>query len=88
MAGKTQMKRQAGLKKAQLLVELAKHSVGTHQALDAYKLHLEQLIEEFDLQQPNLNELKKKSPRSLNKLLSRESYLPLKESVKFHLQAF
>ena len=46
---KSQMKRQPGIKKAQALIELAVHSVGTRQALDAYKLHLEQLIEEFDL---------------------------------------
>ena len=41
---KSLMKRQPGLKKAQLLIELAKRSVGTKQALDAYKLHLEQLL--------------------------------------------
>jgi transposase len=46
---KTKMKRHAGLKKAQSLIELAKHSIGNHQAHDAYKLHLEQLLEEFDL---------------------------------------
>ncbi|WP_144480908.1 IS110 family transposase, partial [Cytobacillus oceanisediminis] len=46
---KSQMKRQPGIKKAQALIELAVHSVGTRQALEAYKLHLEQLIEEFDL---------------------------------------
>ncbi len=38
---KTLIKRQPRLKKAQQLIELAKHSVGTRQALDAYKLHLE-----------------------------------------------
>jgi transposase len=46
---KTQMKRQPGIIKARLLIELATHSVGSRQAHDAYKLHLEQLIEEFDL---------------------------------------
>lgn len=46
---KSKMKRQPGIKKAQALIELAVHSVGTRQTLDAYKLHLEQLIEEFDL---------------------------------------
>ena len=46
---KTLMKRQPGLKKAQLLIQLAKRSIGTSQALDAYKLHLEQLLEEYDL---------------------------------------
>jgi transposase len=46
---KSQMKRQPGLKKAQLLIHLAKRSIGTKQALDAYKFHLQQLLEEFDL---------------------------------------
>ncbi len=43
------MKRQPGLKKAQLLLQLARKSVGTKQALEAYKFHLEQLLEEYDL---------------------------------------
>src|SRR4051794_27438732 len=46
---KTLMKRQPGLKKAQLLIHLAKRSIGTRQALDAYKFHLQQLLEEYDL---------------------------------------
>ncbi|TVX75786.1 IS110 family transposase, partial [Peribacillus simplex] len=46
---KSIMKRQPGLKKAQLLLQLARKSVGTRQALEAYKFHLEQLIEEYDL---------------------------------------
>ncbi|TFB12771.1 IS110 family transposase, partial [Filobacillus milosensis] len=46
---KTIMKRQPGAKKAQSLIELGKRSVGNQQASDAYKLHLEQLLEEFDL---------------------------------------
>lgn len=46
---KSIMKRQPGLKKAQLLLQLAKKSVGTRQALEAYKFHLEQLLEEYDL---------------------------------------
>ncbi|MFY0783432.1 IS110 family transposase [Peribacillus simplex] len=46
---KSIMKRQPGLKKAQLLLQLARKSVGTRQALEAYKLHLEQLLEEYDL---------------------------------------
>ncbi|PRS22108.1 IS110 family transposase [Bacillus sp. RJGP41] len=46
---KSIMKRQPGLKKAQLLLQLAKKSVGTRQALEAYKFHLEQLSEEYDL---------------------------------------
>ncbi|MDM5212994.1 IS110 family transposase [Peribacillus sp. NJ4] len=46
---KSIMKRQPGLKKAQLLLQLARKSVVTRQALEAYKFHLEQLLEEYDL---------------------------------------
>lgn len=43
------MKRQPGIKKAEALVKLAKNSVGNDKPHDAYKLHLKQLLEEFDL---------------------------------------
>jgi transposase len=46
---KSIMKRQPGLRIAQLLLQLARKSVGTRQALEAYKFHLEQLLEEYDL---------------------------------------
>ncbi|MCY8940142.1 IS110 family transposase [Peribacillus frigoritolerans] len=46
---KSIMKRQPGLRKAQLLLQLARKSVGIRQALEAYKFHLEQLLEEYDL---------------------------------------
>ncbi|MDM5308494.1 IS110 family transposase [Peribacillus frigoritolerans] len=46
---KSCMKRHSGYKKARSLLVLAKRSIGTKQALDAYKLHLEQLLEEYDL---------------------------------------
>jgi len=46
---KTVMKRHSGLKKAQALIDLSANSVGSKQAHEAYKLHLEQLLEEFDL---------------------------------------
>ena len=46
---KSCMKRHSGHKKARSLLVLAKRSIGTKQALDAYKLHLEQLFEEYDL---------------------------------------
>ena len=46
---KSLMKRQPGLKKANLLLHVANKSVGTRQALEAYKFHLEQLLEEYDL---------------------------------------
>jgi transposase len=46
---KTIMKRHSGLRRAEQLISLAKHSVGTSYAVDAYKLHLQQLLEEYDL---------------------------------------
>ncbi|PWW28873.1 transposase IS116/IS110/IS902 family protein [Cytobacillus oceanisediminis] len=46
---KSLMKRQPGLKKAYLLLNVVRKSVGTGQAIDAYKFHLEQLLEEYDL---------------------------------------
>jgi transposase len=46
---KSCMKRHSGHKKAHALHALAKRSIGTKQALDAYKLHLGQLLEEYDL---------------------------------------
>lgn len=46
---KTIMQRQPGDKKAQILIELASHSVGSKQATHAYKLHLMQLLAEYDL---------------------------------------
>ncbi|MCO0601383.1 IS110 family transposase, partial [Peribacillus butanolivorans] len=46
---KSCMKRHSGHKKARSLLGLAKRSIGTKQALDAYKLHLGQLLEEYDL---------------------------------------
>jgi transposase len=49
MGWKSLMKRQPGLKKAQLLLQVAKNSIGSKQALDAYTFHLEQLLEEYDL---------------------------------------
>ncbi|WP_028390633.1 IS110 family RNA-guided transposase [Bacillus cihuensis] len=75
---KTQMKRQAGLKKAQLLIELAKHSVGTHQALDAYKLHLEQLIEEFDLATIQLERVEKEVTEVLKQITFARKLLTIK----------
>ncbi len=46
---KSIMQRQPGNKKAQTLIALARHSVGSKQATDAYKLHLTQLLAEYDL---------------------------------------
>ncbi|WP_010493213.1 IS110 family transposase [Paenibacillus elgii] len=46
---KSIMQRQPGDKKAQTLIALASRSVGSKQATHAYKLHLKQLLAEYDL---------------------------------------
>src|SRR3954463_12292147 len=75
---KTLMKRQPGLKKAQSLIELAKRSVGSLQALDAYKLHLEQLLEEFDLATAQLERVEKEVTKALEKVTFTDKLLGIK----------
>ena len=54
---KQYVKRHAGVKRAEQLISLAKCSVGTTTALRAYKLHLGQLLEEYDLAQRQLEQI-------------------------------
>lgn len=54
---KKHVKRHAGLRRAEQLITLAKHSVGATKALQAYKLHLGQLLEEYDLAQRQLEQI-------------------------------
>jgi transposase len=75
---KTKMKRHAGLKKAHSLVELAKHSVGNQQAHDAYKLHLEQLLEEFDLATVQLERVEKEVTGVLEQITFANKLLAIK----------
>jgi transposase len=65
---KSLMQRQPGPKKAQLLINLAKSSIGTGQALDAYKFHLEQLLEEYDLAIKQLERVEQQVKEVLNKI--------------------
>ncbi|MFK9095551.1 transposase, partial [Bacillus salipaludis] len=65
---KSLMKRQPGPKKAQLLINLAKTSIGTGQALDAYKFHLGQLIEEYDLAVKQLERVEQQVKEVLYKI--------------------
>ncbi|WP_372238941.1 transposase [Paenibacillus sp. FSL A5-0031] len=67
---KKYVKRHAGVKRAELLISLAKSSVGTTQALKAYKLHLGQLLEEYDLAQCQLEQIE----RELHLILERIPY--------------
>ncbi|SFJ77609.1 Transposase [Paenibacillus sp. UNC496MF] len=46
---KSLMKRHSGERKARALIALASSSVGSKQAIQAYKLHLQQLLDEHDL---------------------------------------
>lgn len=75
---KSLMKRQPGLKKAQLLIHLAKRSVGTKQALDAYKFHLKQLLEEFDLATTQLERVEKQVTEVLKQIPYANQLLTIK----------
>ena len=75
---KSIMKRQPGLKKALLLLQVAKKSVGTRQALDAYKFHLEQLLEEYDLAVSQLERVEEQVTDALNKIPFAKKLLTIK----------
>src|SRR3954454_5373514 len=75
---KSIMKRQPGIKKALLLLQLAKKSVGTRQALDAYKFNLEQLLEEYDLAVTQLERVEQQVTEALNKIPFAKKLLTIK----------
>jgi transposase len=75
---KTVMQRQAGLKKARLLIELAQQSVGSKQATEAYKLHLEQLLEEFDLASAQLERVETEVTKALKQVTFSKKLLEVK----------
>jgi transposase len=75
---KSKMKRQPGLKKALLLLEVARKSVGTKQALDAYKFHLEQLLEEYDLAVKQLERVEEQVSDVLSKIPFAKKLLTIK----------
>jgi len=75
---KSLMKRQPGLKKAQLLLQVSKNSIGSRQALDAYKFHLEQLLEEYDLAVLQLERVEKQVTDVLNKIPYAKKLLTIK----------
>ncbi|TDL60068.1 transposase [Neobacillus bataviensis] len=75
---KSLMKRQPGSKKAQLLINLAKSSIGTGQALDAYKFHLEQLLEEYDLAVKQLERVEQQVKEVLYKIPFAKKLLMIK----------
>ncbi|GAA0488974.1 hypothetical protein GCM10008986_13420 [Salinibacillus aidingensis] len=87
-AWKTKMKCHAGLKKAQALIELFKQSVGTHLALDAYKLHLEQLLAEFELATAQLERVEMEVTKALDEITFAREMLAMKGISKITLAAF
>jgi transposase len=62
---KQYVKRHSGLHRAEQLISLAKHSVGATKALHAYKLHLDQLLAEYDLAQRQLEQIEHEIQRIL-----------------------
>jgi hypothetical protein len=75
---KSIMKRQPGLKKAMLLLEVARRSVGTRQALGAYRFHLEQLLEVYDLAVTQLERVEQQVTEALNKIPFAKKLLTIK----------
>ncbi|PEJ24912.1 IS110 family transposase, partial [Peribacillus butanolivorans] len=75
---KSVMKRQPGLKKAYQLIDLAKRSIGSHQAHDAYKLHLEQLLEEYDLATTQLERVEQEVTNVLQQIPFAKKLLAIK----------
>ncbi|WP_419392752.1 IS110 family transposase [Cytobacillus praedii] len=75
---RTEMKRQPGIKKAEALIKLAKNSVGNDKAHDAYKLHLKQLLEEFDLATSQLAIVDKEVSEALGSITFTEKLLSIK----------
>ncbi|MEH7238100.1 IS110 family transposase [Bacillus sp. JJ1562] len=75
---KSLMQRQPGTKKAKLLIELANSSIGTTQALDAYKFHLEQLLEEYDLTIKQLDRVEQQIKEELYKIPFAQKLLMIK----------
>jgi transposase len=79
MAGwKSLMKRQPGLRKAYLLLNVARKSVGTRQAIEAYKFHLEQLLEEYDLAVQQLDKVELAIKEELPKIPFADKLLKIK----------
>jgi transposase len=75
---KSIMKRQPGLKKAYLLLSVARKSVGTKQAIEAYKFHLEQLLEEYDLAVQQLERVEQAVSEVLTKIPFAKKLLMIK----------
>jgi transposase len=65
---KKSMKRHSGVRRARLLIDLAKRTVGSTQATHAYKLHLKHLLEEYDLAQTQLQKIEAEAKNVLERI--------------------
>jgi transposase len=75
---KTIMKRHCGARKAKALIELANHSVGSQSATHYYKLHLKQLLAEYDLACEQLEVVEKEISTVLERIPFAKSILAIK----------
>jgi transposase len=82
---KTIMKRHSGLRRAQALIALANRSVGSQQAVHAYKLHLKQLLAEYDLACEQLQVVEQEIVAVLERIPFAKSMLEIKGISKISL---
>jgi len=65
---RTLMQRHSGFRRAQMLIDLAKRTVGSKQASYAYKLHLKHLLEEYDLASAQLQRIEDEAKSVLERI--------------------
>jgi transposase len=75
---KSLMKRHSGERKARALIALASSSVGSKQATNAYKLHLKQLLDEYDLASHQLKSVEAEISTVLDRIPFAKSMLAVK----------
>ncbi|MDQ0114019.1 transposase [Paenibacillus harenae] len=75
---KSLMKRHSGERKARALIALASSSVGSKQATNAYKLHLKQLLDEYDLASQQLKTVEAEIIAVLDRIPFAKSMLAVK----------
>jgi transposase len=72
------MKRHSGLRRAEQLISLAKRSIGAPHAVEAYKLHLKQLLDEYDLATQQLKTIEQEIHALLEQIPAAKQMLQIK----------
>jgi transposase len=75
---KTIMKRHSGFRRASALILLARRSVGSQQAIQAYKLHLTQLLAEYELASKQLQVVEQEISAVLQRIPFAKAMLAVK----------